>query len=179
MRINQSHDSPGMEFNKEKYAKKWKSFIFLLFFLFPLSCLHGFTGSAGTGKGYASEEIMRSNHPNVNLQVYESDEKDLIGQFTGEIDAYVGNLGTLNFIIQNKILYNLETSGHLDEADMSVLLMGIRKYLSEQAEAQIYQGKAIGNSTLEELGKEYLQALGRFDLSAIESISNRIERMFL
>lgn len=65
-------------------------------------------------KDYFMEEILRTNYPNIKLQVVDSTKKALELANSGEVDAYVGDLGLADYLIKKNNLSNLRFSGQTE-----------------------------------------------------------------
>ena len=65
-------------------------------------------------KNYFMEEILRKNYPSIKLQVVESTKKALELANSGEVDAYVGDLGLSDFAIRKYNFSNLRFSGQTE-----------------------------------------------------------------
>ncbi|MFA6740211.1 MAG: transporter substrate-binding domain-containing protein [Arcobacteraceae bacterium] len=65
-------------------------------------------------KNYFMEEILRKNYPNIKLQVVDSTKKALELANSGEVDAYVGDLGLADYLIRKNNLSNLRFSGQTE-----------------------------------------------------------------
>jgi diguanylate cyclase (GGDEF)-like protein/PAS domain S-box-containing protein len=65
-------------------------------------------------KNYFMEEILRTNYPNIKLQVVDSTKKALELANSGEVDAYVGDLGLADYLIKKNNLSNLRFSGQTE-----------------------------------------------------------------
>lgn len=65
-------------------------------------------------KNYFMEEILRKNYPNIKLQVVDSTKKALELANSGEVDAYVGDLGLADYLIKKNNLSNLRFSGQTE-----------------------------------------------------------------
>jgi signal transduction histidine kinase/ActR/RegA family two-component response regulator len=74
--------------------------------------LEAYSGrKVGTGRGYIFQELIEKNFPEVDLVLFDSPALGLTSLAVGEIEAYVGNLGVLSYIIQENSLANLEVAG--------------------------------------------------------------------
>lgn len=65
-------------------------------------------------KNYFMEEILRKNYPSIKLQVVDSTKKALELANSGEVDAYVGDLGLADYLIKKNNLSNLRFSGQTE-----------------------------------------------------------------
>ncbi|MGL1888906.1 MAG: ABC transporter substrate-binding protein [Reichenbachiella sp.] len=96
--------------------------------------LNGYFGrKVGTGRSYVYQEILERLYPEIDLVLFDTPEEGLISLAVGGIDAYVGNLAVLNFLIQQDNLPNLEVAGILDGFEVTNLRMAARKDLPELA----------------------------------------------
>jgi signal transduction histidine kinase len=65
-------------------------------------------------ESYAIEEYLRKQYPNLNLVLVQDDLEGLRQVSFGEVDAYVGDLGTISFQIERQGLGNLRVAGDVD-----------------------------------------------------------------
>lgn len=65
-------------------------------------------------KNYFMEEVLRTNYPNIKLQVVDSTKKALELANSGEVDAYVGDLGLADYLIKKNDFSNLRFSGQTE-----------------------------------------------------------------
>lgn len=95
--------------------------------------LKGLAGrKVGTCSGYVFEKLIKSQFPAVDLILYKTPPDGLIALTIGEIDAYVGNVAVLNYIIKHNTLTNLKLGGiaKLGKVELS---MASRKDIPELA----------------------------------------------
>lgn len=62
-------------------------------------------------ENYFMEEILKDNYPNIKLEVVKSTKKALELANLGKVDAYVGDVGLVDYIIKNNKFTNLRFSG--------------------------------------------------------------------
>lgn len=62
----------------------------------------------GVEKGYSSEEILNSEHPQINLVPYQTTKEILYALSVGDIDAYVGNLTVGAYLLNKEGLTNIK-----------------------------------------------------------------------
>lgn len=65
-------------------------------------------------KNYFMEEILRRNYPNIKLQIVDSTKKALELVNSGQVDAYVGDLGLSDYAIKKNNFSNLRFSGQTE-----------------------------------------------------------------
>lgn len=65
-------------------------------------------------KNYFMEEILRKNHPNIKLRVVDTTKQALELVNSGEVDAYVGDVGLSDYIIKKYYFLNLQFSGQTE-----------------------------------------------------------------
>lgn len=65
-------------------------------------------------KNYFMEEVLRTNYPNIKLQVVDSTKKALELANSGEVNAYVGDLGLADYLIKKNDFSNLRFSGQTE-----------------------------------------------------------------
>lgn len=99
----------------------------------------------GVVEGYASDELLRYNYPDIELSYYNATVLGLRALASGEIDAFVDNLAVANFLIKKEGLTNLKISGQAPFTyDLSI---GVRSDWPLLASAI---GKALATITPEE-----------------------------
>jgi diguanylate cyclase (GGDEF)-like protein len=74
--------------------------------------------------GYATQELLNTNHPEIQLKTYPNTESALLAVVKGDVFAYIGNIATSSYIIQEKGLNNLKVSG--ETPYRSDLAFGVR-----------------------------------------------------
>ncbi|MEE9606075.1 MAG: SpoIIE family protein phosphatase [Candidatus Scalindua sp.] len=62
-------------------------------------------------KGYAVVELVQNKFPDLPIQFVETPLAGLSAVATGQIDSYVGDLGVVSYLIQEKNLGNLKVAG--------------------------------------------------------------------
>ena len=62
-------------------------------------------------KGYGIVELVQNKFPDLPIQFVETPLAGLSAVATGRVDAYVGNLGVISYLIQEKNLGNLKVAG--------------------------------------------------------------------
>ncbi|MEZ8098865.1 diguanylate cyclase [Vibrio bivalvicida] len=62
-------------------------------------------------KGYSSYDLLEDNHPNIILVGVENVSDALEAVASGEVDAYVGNIATANYVMTREGYSNLKVSG--------------------------------------------------------------------
>ena len=62
-------------------------------------------------KGYGVVELVQNKFPDMPIQLVETPLAGLSAVATGRVDAYVGNLGVISYLIQEKNLGNLKVAG--------------------------------------------------------------------
>lgn len=102
-------------------------------------------------RGYATQDLLMKNHPDLNLYVADSVADALEKLSHGKVYAYIGNIATVSHVIRREGLTNIKISG---ETPYSYeLTMGVRKdwpefmpilqktldSITEQEREQIYQ----------------------------------------
>lgn len=65
-------------------------------------------------KGYYSVDYLRSNHPQINIQLVDSRDQAFMAVFNGEVDAYLGSLGVAIYQLKNSHFTSLKISGTID-----------------------------------------------------------------
>lgn len=65
-------------------------------------------------RNYFMEEILRKNYPNIKLQIVDSTKKALELANSGQVDAYVGDLGLSDYAIKKNNFSNLRFSGQTE-----------------------------------------------------------------
>lgn len=63
-------------------------------------------------KGYTVSELVQKRFPDLPVQFVETPLEGLMGVATGRVDAYVGDLGVISYLIQEKSLGNLKVAGN-------------------------------------------------------------------
>ncbi|MEF1288709.1 diguanylate cyclase [Vibrio sp. M260118] len=74
-----------------------------------LSALNGMTVAAV--KDYSSYDLMRDNHPELKLHGANNVSEALKAVSSGEVDAYIGNIATANYVMTREGYSNLKVSG--------------------------------------------------------------------
>ncbi len=69
--------------------------------------------SVAVGNGYASHELLSTEHPEILLHTYPTSKEALLAVTRGEAFAYIGNIATTSHIIQENGLSNLRISGEI------------------------------------------------------------------
>ncbi len=90
--------------------------------------VHGAAGLRGKEvavvSGYASQEWLASQHPELQLRHFDSTVAGLEAVALGEVDAFVDNLASVSYLIKRQGLSNLKISGQMPIA--FDLAMGVR-----------------------------------------------------
>ena len=82
----------------------------------------------GVGKNWNSTKILQKSYPKIIFKEYPTSKGKLEAVAFGEIDAAIDSYLTINYIIQQHLLNNLEISGGIKIDDYSANLhIGIRK----------------------------------------------------
>ncbi len=98
--------------------------------IYGLTNLYG--SKVGVVKGYAIEELLKKDHPRLHLTTFQNIQKGLMALSTGRIDAFVGNLATINYHISELSLTNIAISAQTPY--LLKLGFGIRKDWPEPVE---------------------------------------------
>ncbi|MDW6001292.1 EAL domain-containing protein [Vibrio mangrovi] len=101
--------------NYSQFTQPYVSNTIVIITLSSVDFVPGMEGLAGKTvaleKGYATNELLNTNHPEIQLKTYPNTEAALLAVVRGDAFAYVGNIATSSYIIQDKALGNLKVSG--------------------------------------------------------------------
>ncbi len=87
----------------------------------------------GTSSNYIFKEILEKKYPNIDLHLFDSPHQGLVALAVGEIEAYIGNLVVLSYLIDHYNLPDIELGGQLEGFGLTSLSMVARKNLPELA----------------------------------------------
>ncbi len=97
----------------------------------PVNGLENFVGrKVGTGRNYLFHTHIEQNHPGIELALYDRPLDGLLALSSGEIDAYVGYLGVMGYLIQKENIGNLKVARFLKGFEKVKFYSGVRKDLS-------------------------------------------------
>lgn len=71
----------------------------------------------GLVKGYALQAEIEADYPHINLVLVPTEVRGLLDLSTGEIDAFISEVGTSSYYIQQEAITNLRVAGELDRVD--------------------------------------------------------------
>jgi len=103
------------------------------------------------GKSYAIVELSREAFPNLSITMVESPLTGLEAVMSGQVDAYVGNLGVVSYLIQQNGLTTLKINATAGVKPQS-LHMGVR---SDWPELVSILNKGLASISKEELNAIY------------------------
>ena len=103
------------------------------------------------GKGYAIVELSREAFPDLSITMVESPLTGLEAVMSGQVDAYVGNLGVVSYLIQQNGLTTLKINATAGVKSQS-LHMGVR---SDWPELVSILNKGLASIPKEELNAIY------------------------
>ncbi|MFC1750990.1 PAS domain S-box protein, partial [Pseudomonadota bacterium] len=96
-------------------------------------------------RSYVTQDILESNHPELNLVLVDNNDEGLQATALGEVNAYVGNLAAISHTIENLGLTNLKVAAPTPYS--YPLSMGVRKDWPELASIL---NKALGSIDAEQ-----------------------------
>lgn len=68
-------------------------------------------------EGYASQAEIESEHPEIILELVDTEIEGLLSVSLGQTDAIIAEVGTSSFYIQQEAISNLKVSGEMDGVD--------------------------------------------------------------
>ncbi|MDJ0711214.1 MAG: transporter substrate-binding domain-containing protein [Woeseiaceae bacterium] len=75
----------------------------------------------GLVAGYARQAQFEDEHPAIDLQLFATEIEGLLALSTGRIDAFVSEIGTSSFYIQQEAITNLRVAGEIEGVDEQTL----------------------------------------------------------
>ena len=71
----------------------------------------------GLVAGYARQAQFESEYPEIDLQLFATEIEGLLALSTGRIDAFVSEIGTSSYYIQQEAITNLRVAGEVEGMD--------------------------------------------------------------
>ena len=72
---------------------------------------------AGLVAGYARQAQFESEYPEIDLQLFATEIEGLLALSTGRVDAFVSEIGTSSYYIQQEAITNLRVAGEVEGMD--------------------------------------------------------------
>ncbi len=125
----------------------------------------------GLVAGYARQAQFENDYPEIDLQLFATEIEGLLALSTGRIDAFVSEIGTTSYYIQQEAITNLRVTGEVEGFDEQTLATR-----SDWPMLNQILGKGLASITTEE--REEIErrwvGVGGVDPAELRKVWNRV-----